>query len=292
MVDGSPGTAVVTGSSSGIGLAAVQALADDGWKVVATARNPDRAEQLTALAAGSELIETATLDVVDPASVTAAMNGVIDHHGGIDLLVNNAGAGHRGTLEQLSDEELQHVMDLNFLGVARCTRAVLPGMRERGSGRVLTVTSLNGVVAMPFSDAYNASKFAVEGLMEGLAPVMRQFGVHISVLEPGPVQTAFLQNAGGRMGTAHADDPYGPLLDGYNATMASLSSGGGESAEHVGQVIAQIARDPEPNLRYQSDDFPRQIAGQKLTDPTGETIVAGTSMFLTSGAVPGPEEES
>ncbi len=292
MVDGSPGTAVVTGSSSGIGLAAVQSLADDGWRVVATARNPDRAEQLSSIAAGSELIETATLDVVDPASVTAAIDGVIDRHGGIDLLVNNAGAGHRGTLEQLSDEELEQVMDLNFLGVARCTRAVLPGMRERRSGRILTVTSLNGVVAMPFSDAYNASKFAVEGLMEGLAPVMRQFGVHVSVLEPGPVRTAFLQNAGGRMGRADADDPYGPLLDGYNATMASLSSGGGESAEHVGQVIAEIARDPEPNLRYQSDDFPRQIAGQKLTDPTGETIVAGTSMFLTSGAVPGPEEES
>ena len=203
--------------------------------------------------------------------------------------MNNAGAGHRGTLEQLSDDELVAVMDLNFLGVARCTRAVLPGMRERRQGRILTVTSLNGVVAMPFSDAYNASKFAVEGLMEGLAPVMRQFGVFVSVLEPGPVQTAFLQNAGGRMEKASDDDPYGALLDGYNATMAAMTTGDGESAEHVGQVIAEIARDPSPHLRYQSDEFPRMIAGQKLADTTGESIVAGTSMFLNAGVVPGAD---
>ncbi|MGB6056985.1 MAG: SDR family oxidoreductase [Microthrixaceae bacterium] len=279
------GTAVVTGASSGIGLAAVEALAADGWHVVATARNPDRAEHLQEIVAESSGgIELGTLDVTDPGSVTAAIADVVASHGSIDLLVNNAGAGHRGTLEQLSDQDLETVMDLNYLGVARCTRAALPGMRELGRGRIITVTSLNGVVAMPFSDAYNASKFAVEGLMEGLAPVMRQFGVHVSVLEPGPVQTAFLRNAGGHMTKAADNDPYGALLDGYNATMASLSSGStGESAEHVGQVIAEIARDPNPTLRYQSDDFPRQIAGQKLVDPTGESVVAQTSFLLQSG---------
>jgi short-subunit dehydrogenase len=200
-------------------------------------------------------------------------------------LVNNAGAGHRGTLEQLSDDDLRGVLELNFLGVARCTRAVLPGMRSRRRGRILTVTSLNGVVAMPFSDAYNASKFAVEGLMEGLAPVLRAFDVFVSVLEPGPVKTAFLQNAGGHTAKAEAEDPYGPLLDGFNATMAALASGSdGESAEHVGQVIAEIARMPEPSLRYQSDEFPRSIAGQKLVDPTGDSIIAATSALLQSGA--------
>ncbi|MGB3412426.1 MAG: SDR family oxidoreductase [Microthrixaceae bacterium] len=285
MVEVARGTAVVTGASSGIGLAAVEALAADGWQVVATARNPDKAERLREIAAGSsDRIELGTLDVTDPGSVTAAIADVIARHESIELLVNNAGAGHRGTLEQLSDQDLEAVMDLNYLGVARCTREVLPGMRELGRGRIITVTSLNGVVAMPFSDAYNASKFAVEGLMEGLAPVMRQFGVHVSVLEPGPVQTAFLQNAGGQTAKASDDDPYGPLLDSYNATMASLSTGStGESAEHVGQVIAEIARDPAPALRYQSDDFPRQIAGQKLVDPTGESVVAQTSILLQGG---------
>lgn len=279
------GTAVITGASSGIGLAAVSTLAADGWQVVATARNPDRAESLQDLAASSERIKLGRLDVTQPESVAAAFAEIRGRHGSIELLVNNAGAGYRGTLEQVTDEELQEVMDLNFFGVARCTRAVLAGMRELGRGRILTVTSLNGVVAMPFSDAYNASKFAVEGLMEGLAPVMRQFGVHVSVLEPGPVQTAFLANSGGRTAKAADDDPYGALLDGYNSTMASLTSGGtGESAEHVGQVIAEIASEQNPTFRYQSDDFPRQIAGQKLVDPTGESVVAQTSMLLKSGS--------
>lgn len=278
------GTAIVTGASSGIGLAAVTALAGDGWRVVATARNPDAAQDLQAVARGDDRIELATMDVTVAESVTAAVGGVLERHGSVELLVNNAGAGHRGTLEQLSDIDLTGVMDLNFGGVARCTRAVLPGMRVRGRGRILTVTSLNGVVAMPFSDAYNASKFAVEGLMEGLAPVMRTFGVWVSVLEPGPVKTAFLRNAGGRTAKADADDPYGPLLDSYNSTMATMTTGDGESAEHVGEVIAEIARTPEPNLRYQSDEFPRSIAAQKLVDTTGETIVAGTSMLLGSGA--------
>ncbi len=278
------GTAIVTGSSSGIGLAAVAALADDGWHVVATARHPDTAGDLQALARSNDQVELATLDVTVPSSVTSAVEGVLDTHGSIELLVNNAGAGHRGTLEQLTDDDLRGVLELNFLGVARCTRAVLPGMRTRRRGRILTVTSLNGVVGMPFSDAYNASKFAVEGLMEGLAPVLRPFDVHVSVLEPGPVQTAFLQNAGGRTAEAGADDPYGPLLDAYNTTMAAMTTGDGERAEHVGKVIAEIARAPEPSLRYQSDEFPRSIASQKLVDTTGDTIIAATSMLLQGGA--------
>jgi len=129
--------------------------------------------------------------------------------GGIDLLVNNAGAGHRGTLEQLTMDELSHAMALNFFGVARVTKAVLPAMRAARTGRVITVTSLNGVVALPFSDAYNAAKFAVEGLMESLAAVMREFGVYISVLEPGPVRTAFFANVGGHVDNISDDDPYG-----------------------------------------------------------------------------------
>lgn len=277
------GTAIVTGASSGIGLAAVAALAADGWRVVATARHPENAENLQALARSDDRIELATLDVTVPESVTSAIDGVLERHGSVELLVNNAGAGHRGTLEQLTDDDLRGVLELNLLGVARCTRAVVPGMRTNRRGRILTVTSLNGVVAMPFSDAYNVSKFAVEGLMEGLAPVMRTFDVYVSVLEPGPVQTAFLANAGGHTDKADTDDPYGPLLDTYNAALAAMTTGDGESAEHVGQVIAEIARTPEPSLRYQTTEFPRSIAAQKLVDTTGDTIVAATSMLLHSG---------
>jgi NAD(P)-dependent dehydrogenase (short-subunit alcohol dehydrogenase family) len=196
--------------------------------------------------------------------------------------VNNAGAGHRGTLEQLGDDEFEKSFAVNFYGVARVTRAVVPGTGTRSRGRIITVTSMNGVVAMPFSDAYNAAKFAVEGLMEGLAPVLRTFGIEVSVIEPGPVRTSFLRNAGGRIAEVAADDPYAELLNRYNTTMAGLLNSG-ESAADVAAVIAAIARDPKPHLRYQSSANATTIASRKVIDPTGDSIVAATSAFLLGG---------
>ena len=276
------GIALITGATSGIGLASVTALAADGWRVVATARAPGRAAALTELAAATDSVETRPLDVTIPESVTQCVQSVLADHGCIDLLLNNAGAGHRGTLEQLDDAELRGALELNFLGVARVTRAVIPGMRTRRAGRIVTVTSSNGVIALPFSDTYNASKFAVEGLLEGLAPVLATFGVFVSILEPGPVRTAFLRNAGGRTGEIDGTDPYAELLSRYNATMAGLL-GGGQTPESVAEVIAGIARDPRPHLRYQSSPAATALAGRKLVDPTGDSIVAATTDFLRHG---------
>lgn len=277
------GTALVTGASSGIGLATAAALADDGWQVVATARIPERAEVLIALAADRPTITTHQLDVTSAESVADCVNSLLADRGGIDLLVNNAGAGHRGTLEQLSDAEFEQSLAVNFYGVARVTRAVLPGMRAAGQGRIITVTSMNGVVAMPFSDAYNAAKFAVEGLMEGLAPVLREFGISVSILEPGPVRTSFLRNARGRVSEVDQQDPYAELLGRYNTTMAGLLNTG-ESPDDVAAVIAGIARDSHPHLRYQSSSGATAIAARKVIDPSGDSIVAATSAFLRTGA--------
>jgi len=135
---------------------------------------------------------------------------------------------------------------------------VLPAMRSARTGRVITVTSLNGVVALPFSDAYNAAKFAVEGLMESLATVMREFGAYISVLEPRPVRTAFFANVGGHVDNTSDDDPYGELLNRFNRRMAALGSSG-QSADSVAEVICEIAAGPSPALRYQSSEESRAI---------------------------------
>ena len=277
------GTALVTGASSGIGLATVAALTADGWHVIATARVPERADDLRTLASGNAAVEVRQLDVTVADSVRACIAAVVADRGTIDLLVNNAGAGHRGTLEQLDDEELRRVLELNFLGVARTTREVIPTMRVRRAGRIITVTSTNGIIGMPFSDAYNASKFAVEGLMEGLAPVLTTFGVYVSVLEPGPVRTAFLRNTGGRVTDVDPDDPYVELLTRYNGTMAGLM-GAGESAVDVGGLIAAIAREAVPHFRYQSSPVTTGLAARKLVDPTGDSVVAATSAFLQQGA--------
>ena len=270
---------MITGASSGIGLACAAALVADGWYVVATARNPAGAPELQELIAQSTAAETRVLDVTDPAAVTACVDAVLSDHGAIDLLVNNAGVGHRGTLEQVSDEQMAATFDVNFWGVVRMTRAVLPGMRQRDSGRVLTITSTNGIVGMPFSDAYNAAKFAVEGLMEGLCPVVRHCGITVAVVEPGPVRTSFLRNAHGPVDEVAADDPYAPLLTRYNAMMSGLLSTG-ESVEQVADLVARIARDPEPHFRYQSSDTASSIAKQKFTDPTGDAVITATSALL------------
>lgn len=271
--------AVVTGASSGIGLATARALAARGWQVVATARRPDEAQALQELAAEFPTVELGTLDVTSDDSVATCIGSVLADRGSVDLLVNNAGAGHRGTLEQLSLAELSAAMDLNFFGVARVTKAILPAMRAAGSGRIITVTSLNGVVALPFSDAYNAAKFAVEGLMESLATVMREFGVKISVVEPGPVRTAFFTNVGGHVDDIADDDPYGKMLTRYNERLTALGSAG-QPADAVAEVICEIAADPSPALRYQSSEEAHGIAAQKLVDTTGRSILAATATLL------------
>jgi NAD(P)-dependent dehydrogenase (short-subunit alcohol dehydrogenase family) len=274
--------AVVTGGSSGIGLATTRALAAAGWNVVATARSPETAESLRGIADELSGVQLRTLDVTSDESVESCISSILTDLGSIDLLVNNAGAGHRGTLEQLTMDELAQAMELNFYGVARVTKAVLPAMRAARAGRVITVTSLNGVVALPFSDAYNAAKFAVEGLMESLAPVMREFGVYISVLEPGPVRTAFFANVGGHVENIADDDPYGELINRFNRRMAALGSSG-QSAQSVADVIREIAADPSPALRYQSSEQSKAIAARKLVDTTGRSILAATATLFHRG---------
>jgi short-subunit dehydrogenase len=190
----------------------------------------------------------------------------------VDHLKQNIAAG------QLTMDELSKAMELNFFGVARVTKAVLPAMRAARAGRVITVTSLSGVVALPLNDAYNAAKFAVEGLMESLATVMREFGVYISVLEPGPVRTAFFANVGGHVEHISDDDPYAELINRFNARMAALGSGG-QSAESVADVICEIAADPSPALRTNR----RSNRGQSLhrswsTRPEGASSATRTML--------------
>jgi NAD(P)-dependent dehydrogenase (short-subunit alcohol dehydrogenase family) len=170
-------------------------------------------------------------------------------------------------------------MDVNFWGVLRMTKAVLPAMRTAKRGRIVTVTSMNGVIGMPFGDAYNAAKFAVEGLMEGLAPVMAAFGVHVSVIEPGPVRTAFLTNMGGHAGGPTGDDPYAAMLARYNATMAGMAQDG-ETAEGVAAVILEAVSSAAPRLRYQSSPAASAMAGRKIIDVTGDSIVKATRALL------------
>ena len=173
---------LIAGRSSGIGLSTSVVAGKHGYRVVATMRNLDGAGPLRAAAdeAGVEL-DVRRLDVTDQASITTCVDGVVADHGHLDVVVNNAGAGHIGTIENESLDDVRQVMEVNFFGVVAVTEAVIPHLRA-SHGRIVTVTSVGGAVGQPFNEAYCAAKFAVEGFMESMAPVAESLGVGVALV--------------------------------------------------------------------------------------------------------------
>ena len=153
------------------------------------------------------------------------------------VLVNNAGSGFLGTMEETTFEALSQVMDVNFFGVWRVTDAVFPHMRKAGSGRIITNTSIGGLIGQPFNDAYCAAKFAVEGFMESLAPVAKRLGIHVSLVEPGPVLTEFVASVQEKAAQASPRDTGGA----YDAMRASYLSATSQVFATIGQSGADIA---------------------------------------------------
>ncbi len=283
-----PSTALVTGTSSGIGLSTAVLLAEAGFTVVATMRNLEKATPLRERAAAAGVaLDVRTLDVQDDASIRACVDGVRDTHGGIGLLVNNAGAGLLGTLEQTSETDVRRVMDVNFFGVWRVTQAVLPTMREAGEGRLISVSSIGGLIGQPFNDAYCAAKFAVEGLMESLAPVVKLLGIHVSVVEPGPVNTEFVASV--RKLAEHAPglqlEAYAPMLKSYLSGTQETFANAGQTGDDIGRVIVEAATADAPHFRYVTSELVQGLASRKYVDTTGDTVIA-----LTGARLPQPTQ--
>ena len=275
--------ALVTGTSSGIGLFTAVQLAQAGLAVVATMRNPAKAEALKAEAAAAGVaLDVRALDVQDGASIAACVNGVLGDYGRIDLLVNNAGSGFLGTMEETTFEQLTQVMDVNFYGVWRVTEAVFPHMRRAGSGRIVTNTSIGGLIGQPFNDAYCAAKFAVEGFMESLAPAASRLGIHVSIVEPGPVATEFVATVREKLGQTQpteASAAYTTMRDSYLAASTQVFAMAQTGAD-VARVIVEAATAEQPHLRYVTSDLVRGIAGRKYVDLTGDSIIAMTGARL------------
>ncbi|MCL4125569.1 UNVERIFIED_CONTAM: hypothetical protein GTU68_010620 [Idotea baltica] len=276
--------ALITGTNSGVGLATAVELATAGHTVVATMRNLGKGEALQAAAAQAGVqVHTAALDVTDATAVKQVVASVVAEHGAIDVLVNNAGASYVGTLEQISDENLAWMMDVNFTGVARLTREVLPHMRVNGGGRVITVTSVGGVVGQPFNDAYCAAKFAVEGLMQSLHPVAAQHGVKISVVEPGAIATEFIANAGDsvaeRMNTV---DAYTPQVQAYVKHITeAFAPGSAQTPQDIANVIASVVAEDEPKFRYQTGERSTAFAGMSVSDLDGSAVTNATATWVS-----------
>jgi NAD(P)-dependent dehydrogenase (short-subunit alcohol dehydrogenase family) len=230
--------ALVTGVSSGIGRSTALALVGAGFKVFGTVRKPD--------ADVPKGVERLVLDVCHQASVDAAVAELMKRAGRIDVLVNNAGASLAGAIEETQVEQAQALFDVNFFGVVRVTRAVLPVMRAQGAGRVLIVGSVVGFLPMPFFGFYAASKHALEGYAESLDHEVRDLGIRIVLLEPGFMKTRIDQNSA--VAAASIDAYASQRARATAAVNAAIDRG--EDPELVAKVVVEAARVARPNLRY------------------------------------------
>jgi NAD(P)-dependent dehydrogenase (short-subunit alcohol dehydrogenase family) len=276
-------TVLVTGTSSGIGLATAIAAARAGWRTVATMRDTARSTALidAAAAAGvTDLIDIRALDVTDPGAAAACVEGVVAAYGRLDAVINNAGAGHLGTLEQESIDDVRGVFEVNFFGVLNVTKPALPHLRASG-GRLLTVTSVGGVVGQPFNEAYCAAKFAVEGYMESLAPLAAAHGVRVTVVEPGAVASEFVSNVGFDPAQFEAYGPYVPQLRGY-LSRTSGAFDGAQTSEQAADSIVEVLTADKPAFRVQTSDVARTFVGTKLTDLDGEAVQSMTATWVTA----------
>ena len=203
---------LVTGSSSGLGRVIAEQALRSGNKVVVTARKPSK-ELLQLGVHSSDRCLVLPLDVTKAEEVDAAVEQAIAKFGRIDVLVNNAGYGIVGAIEESAEDEFRPMFETNVYGLIRLTQAVLPQMREQKSGHILNLSSIGGLVATPGFGMYNATKFAVEGLSEALAQEVAPFGIRLTIVEPGPFRTDFL----GRSGV-----PAKKHIDGYEPTSGKM----------------------------------------------------------------------
>lgn len=273
---------IVTGASSGIGLETAVGLAREGYRVVATVRDLGRTQPLddAAAAAGVEL-DVRRLDVTDEASVAQLVDGVVATYGGLHGLVNNAGAAHLGTVELDTMEAIRAAFEVNFFGVVVMTRAAMPHLRA-STGVLVTISSVGGIVGQPFNEAYCGAKFAVEGFMEGLAPVAATVGVRVVVVEPGAVASSFVANAGvDPHAMIAAAGPYGPAAAGYLARTAGAFANAQSSADAAAVIVSAVV-DPGTPFRVQTSAVAAGFVGVKLADLDGSAVQALTSSWVAT----------
>ena len=254
-----PKTALITGCSSGIGRATAREFLEEDWVVYATARNPADVQTL----GERERCHIATLDVTDGSDVERVVDRIVDEQGRIDCLVNNAGYGQMGPVEDVPTEVVHRQFDVNVYGPHRLIRAVLPHMREQGDGTVVNVSSVAGRVSFPGGGVYSGSKFAIEAMSDSLRAEVEEYGVDVVLIEPGPVDTGFQERAMDSIadgGDAQATSgPEGvERTDAYESIYSLLedrqaiggTGPGTVSPERVAAEIVNAASATQPAARY------------------------------------------
>jgi NAD(P)-dependent dehydrogenase (short-subunit alcohol dehydrogenase family) len=239
-------TALITGASSGIGEATALQLAELGYIVYAGARRIERMSDLA-----TRGIRTRTVDVTDDASMVALVEAIIADTGRIDVLVNNAGYGSYGALEDVPIEEARRQFEVNLFGLARLTQLVLPQMRAQRDGYIVNVSSMGGKIWEPLGSWYHASKFAVEGLSDSLRIEVAEFGIKVVIIQPGTIRSEWSGIAADQLEASSADTAYARLAKLVGAGLRGvdqmrLASG----PEVVAEAIGKAVQSPKPRTRY------------------------------------------
>ncbi|GAA1534204.1 oxidoreductase [Actinomadura kijaniata] len=247
---------LVTGATSGFGRAIAEAAVAAGDVVVAAARRPAALDDLVAAHPGR--VEAVELDVTDAAAVDAAVAGVVDRHGRVDVLVNNAGRSHVGALEETTDAELRALFEVHVFGPAALTRAVLPHMRRQGGGAIVQMSSMGGQMSFAGFGAYSATKFALEGLSEALADEVRPFGIKVLVVEPGAFRTSLFAN----VGLSAPSDAYADTV-GPTRRMVETGDGAqpGDPAKAAAAILAALEAEETPLRLPLGDDAVDAVLG-------------------------------
>ena len=256
-------TIFITGSSTGLGRAAALLFARKGWQVIATMRDPSKENELQNVP-GVRLLG---LDVTQPAQIAAAAKKALEG-GPVDVLFNNAGYGLAGPFEAATDAQLTREIDTNLLGVMRVTQAFLPAMRERGSGCIITTTSIGGLVTFPFNSVYHATKWGLEGWSESLAFELAAFGIKVKTVAPGGIRTDFATRS--LVLTQHPAYTAG-ITKTMKTFMDPKRREKGSSAEQIADVVYEAATDNKDQVTY--------VAGLDAKDTYAQRLAVGAETF-------------
>jgi NAD(P)-dependent dehydrogenase (short-subunit alcohol dehydrogenase family) len=251
----------ITGCSTGFGRELAKTILDAGGRAVVTARDVARVQDFTAGHEGRAL--ALALDVNDQALVDAAVARTEAHFGSLDVLVNNAGYGYMAAIEEGEDHEVRAMFETNVFGLIAMTKAALPGMRARGTGHIVNISSIGGLVGFPGVGYYNATKFAVEGLSEALDAELQPLGLGVTIVEPGPFRTDW---AGRSLKKTANDIPaYADTAGKRRATTSGYSGRQPGDPVRAAHAIIDAVRSPAPPIRLPLGAFAYEAAQQKLT---------------------------
>lgn len=242
-------TVLVTGCSSGIGLATCHVLSRNNFMTYGTVRNLSKAKNIQDLMNGENLsLKILRLDVNDNQSIKLAIKKILNDIGRIDVLINNAGYGMFGPIEEITTQEIKKQFETNFFGAIRLIKAIVPIMRKQGNGTIVNISSMVGRFAVPLNSAYVSSKFAVEGLSESISFELEEFGIRVIVIEPGVVKSDFFHNV--KVKGMNLESPYHELMERRVNFLDKAMKNSLTSSYDVAGTILDALNSKDPKFRY------------------------------------------